>query len=321
MVEVNLLPVRKVGKDCYQWGNQKVYCGKDAKKKATLQGIAIENTGWKEAEEIDFAYVPNMGITIPSQFGGGGSVGSGDRPLWLRKGHYLIGTSEHGKWAVYDLDTNEFIGWNYVGSPFGQKYWDWTKTLSEEEEIKYSDRYGYFDIYKQLLSFEDAIILVDYMNEKEMKAADKFWRDYYEYGESGSSTSFMTDGERRALRYQMNDEEKEMARHPNRSQDWIPQRLIKEKTQDVKDKLECKKCGAKRFGTLVAAKRHQFYCDKYGAQPPNGLYFTPISLMLLQGGGKLEAEESQSFSLPLLTSGVILGILIPYFLDSRANKV
>ena len=145
MVEVNLLPVRKVGKDCYQWGNQKVYCGKDAKKKATLQGIAIENTGWKEAEEIDFAYVPNMGITIPSQFGGGGSVGSGDRPLWLRKGHYLIGTSEHGKWAVYDLDRNEFVGWNYVGSPFGQKYWDWTKTLSEEEQKKYSHHNGLDD--------------------------------------------------------------------------------------------------------------------------------------------------------------------------------
>ncbi len=47
------MPVRKVGKDCYQWGNQKVYCGTDAKRKAILQGIAIENTGWREAEEAD----------------------------------------------------------------------------------------------------------------------------------------------------------------------------------------------------------------------------------------------------------------------------
>ena len=44
------MPVRQVGKDCYQWGNQKKYCGPNAKKKAILQGIAIENTGWKEAE-------------------------------------------------------------------------------------------------------------------------------------------------------------------------------------------------------------------------------------------------------------------------------
>jgi len=47
------MPVRKVGDNCYQWGNQKVYCGKDAKKKATLQGIAIRNTGWKEAESSE----------------------------------------------------------------------------------------------------------------------------------------------------------------------------------------------------------------------------------------------------------------------------
>ena len=45
------MPVRRVGEDCYQWGNQKLYCGKDAKRKAILQGIAIENTGWLEAED------------------------------------------------------------------------------------------------------------------------------------------------------------------------------------------------------------------------------------------------------------------------------
>ena len=46
------MPVRKVSDNpnCYQWGNQKIYCGKGAKEKAIKQGIAIENTGWKEAE-------------------------------------------------------------------------------------------------------------------------------------------------------------------------------------------------------------------------------------------------------------------------------
>tara|TARA_B100000214_G_C23469154_1_gene401895 strand:- start:182 stop:445 length:264 start_codon:yes stop_codon:yes gene_type:complete len=48
------MPVRQVGKDCYQWGNQKKYCGPDAKKKAILQGIAIYNTGWREAESEKF---------------------------------------------------------------------------------------------------------------------------------------------------------------------------------------------------------------------------------------------------------------------------
>jgi hypothetical protein len=35
------MPTRKVSPDCYQWGSQKKYCGKDAKKKADAQGRAI----------------------------------------------------------------------------------------------------------------------------------------------------------------------------------------------------------------------------------------------------------------------------------------
>ena len=45
------MPVHKVKgtKDCYQWGNSgKVYCGKEAKKKAEEQGKAIKASGWKE---------------------------------------------------------------------------------------------------------------------------------------------------------------------------------------------------------------------------------------------------------------------------------
>lgn len=43
------MPVHKVGKDGYQWGNTgKVYRGKDAKKKAERQEQAIRATGWTE---------------------------------------------------------------------------------------------------------------------------------------------------------------------------------------------------------------------------------------------------------------------------------
>jgi len=35
------MPTRKVGKNCYQWGSQKKYCGSDAKAKADKQGRAI----------------------------------------------------------------------------------------------------------------------------------------------------------------------------------------------------------------------------------------------------------------------------------------
>jgi hypothetical protein len=46
------MPVRKVSDnpDCYQWGNQKIYCGKGAKEKAIKQGIAIVNTGWRDSQ-------------------------------------------------------------------------------------------------------------------------------------------------------------------------------------------------------------------------------------------------------------------------------
>ena len=43
------MPVRKVGKDCYQWGTSgRVYCGKNAKRRAEKQGQAVRATGWKE---------------------------------------------------------------------------------------------------------------------------------------------------------------------------------------------------------------------------------------------------------------------------------
>ena len=45
------MPVHKVGKDCYQWGNQKIYCGKNAKKKAEKQGQAVRASGWKEKKK------------------------------------------------------------------------------------------------------------------------------------------------------------------------------------------------------------------------------------------------------------------------------
>ena len=45
------MPVHKVGKDAYQWGNTgKIYRGKDAKEKAEKQGQAIRASGWKEKQ-------------------------------------------------------------------------------------------------------------------------------------------------------------------------------------------------------------------------------------------------------------------------------
>lgn len=42
------MPVKKVGGG-YRWGKSgKIYFGKNAKRKAILQGIAIEKSGYKE---------------------------------------------------------------------------------------------------------------------------------------------------------------------------------------------------------------------------------------------------------------------------------
>jgi len=42
------MPVKKVGSNCYQWGNSgKKYCGKGAKKKAQKQARAIYASGYK----------------------------------------------------------------------------------------------------------------------------------------------------------------------------------------------------------------------------------------------------------------------------------
>ena len=63
------MPVRKVSDnpDCYQWSNQKIYCGKGAKRKAEKQGQAIYSTGWKEAED-ETKMIPIEDIEIGSIF-------------------------------------------------------------------------------------------------------------------------------------------------------------------------------------------------------------------------------------------------------------
>lgn len=45
------MPVHKTKDGGYQWGRTgKVYYGRDAKRKAELQGIAIEKSGYKKVD-------------------------------------------------------------------------------------------------------------------------------------------------------------------------------------------------------------------------------------------------------------------------------
>src|SRR5208337_3209674 len=49
-----LMPVRRRGKDCYQWGTHgRVYCGPGAYQKAARQGRAAYSRGYRGEEEMD----------------------------------------------------------------------------------------------------------------------------------------------------------------------------------------------------------------------------------------------------------------------------
>ena len=60
--------MRKVGSDCYQWGNQKVYCGDGAYEKALAQGQAVYQTGWREAENVSTISIEQLGVGVEFKF-------------------------------------------------------------------------------------------------------------------------------------------------------------------------------------------------------------------------------------------------------------
>jgi len=304
------LPVRQVGQDCYQWGNQKVYCGTDAKRKAILQGIAIENTGWKEAEEIDVT-TPSFPFPLPNEF-------NETRDFYIHEGYLLISADSVGKYRIWDLDNGGFLGWNIIskGNPVKTEYEDkYSLTHPEVEQ---------FD------TLSDARTYAKWRADRRIKAVEDFFNPDSGHGYLSTMTAMAlaSPAKRGMLKMKMTNTEIRDGRHPNRGQDWIPNRIQKEWAKEISKKLPCPTCGKKVFVSLSAAERHHFYCEKYGSQPQNQLYFTPFEVVLIQEGitkrlpnTPKEAEMIHSSNILYLLGGVTLGILIPLFLDSRANKV
>tara|TARA_Y100001963_G_scaffold111940_1_gene154863 strand:- start:1608 stop:2492 length:885 start_codon:yes stop_codon:yes gene_type:complete len=294
--------VRQVGDNCYQWGNQKVYCGKDAKRKAILQGIAIENTGWREAEQIK---ITNTGtpthkpLLLPSHFN------ENNPTFMLHEGYLLISQDREGKWRVWDMDAAAFKGWNRGGSPNYSSY---------NKKYEMTDPY-----YHQFDSLEDALAEAEYSHEWRMAQVEA-WLEGQKMGEF--PMGMISKSMRSVLKMKMTAQEKRDARHPNRGEDWIPYRVRKDTGAEIKGKIICPTCKETLFPSLEAAKRHHFYCEKYGYQPPNKRYFTPMEMMMVQQGLLKKESETISSSHSILFLGALsLGFLIPYFLDSRANKV
>ncbi len=51
-------PTHAAGPGCFQWGNQKTYCGPGAEAKADRQGRAVRATGWKERNPPEMVEIP-----------------------------------------------------------------------------------------------------------------------------------------------------------------------------------------------------------------------------------------------------------------------
>ncbi len=296
------MPVRKVGNDCYQWGNQKVYCGKDAKRKAILQGIAIQNTGWREAEEIQLTQ--NQGLLLPSEF-------KETNPTFhLHEGYLLISQDREGKWRVWDMDRAAFHGWNYGTSPAYNAY------REKHEMVK--PHIFQFD------TLQDAVAHAEWSHNKAITEVTQ-WIEKEE--DSWMPRNFVSKSKWKVMQMQLNDQEKRDARHPNRDPStYLPKRLLKVLGEAIRKELDHPCLQGKIFPSYAAAGRYKFYCEKYGVQPPNKLYFTPTEIMILHQGllqpdTEYEAEMVSSSNLLLLLGVGTLGLLIPYFLDSRANKV
>lgn len=60
------MPLQQTSKNCWRWGEKgKVYCGKDAKKKAMKQGYAIDKDKFMaEATEEDIMSIASLGDKI-----------------------------------------------------------------------------------------------------------------------------------------------------------------------------------------------------------------------------------------------------------------
>jgi len=279
------LPVRKVGENCYQWGNQKVYCGVGAYQKAMKQGNAIYLTGWREAETdesedeelleirdmskeeledwpIDFSFLPH-------------AYEQGDNPLFLINNRYFTfkraGQNKpkgNFVWVVWDVEKRKYVKWNFSGGPLTNYYF-------EKAESPF---------YGDYLTYDDMITHIGYVVERNQGKIDELWSQWESGSQSADAVWLMTEAEAKALRGRMNDEEKEMNRHPNRSWSWIPNRIRREATAEIMADLACKKCGFRSFSSLEQAKRHKHFCEKYGVQPENGFFFTPMALELIRLG-------------------------------------
>lgn len=98
------MPVHKVGKDCYQWGEHgKIYCGKGAKAKAEKQEKAAYANGYKGNEKKDIVgYEGLYQIDVHGNIystGRKGTPGKKLTPIIDKDGYEKVNLSKDGKFT------------------------------------------------------------------------------------------------------------------------------------------------------------------------------------------------------------------------------
>ena len=195
-----------------------------------------------------------------------------DREYYLCNEHFIITTNDEGLWRIWDIDAR-----NYVGIPYN--------------------------------NFSDAELACDEETIRLFNLVTDFWK-----GNTSNGIYLLNERQLDSLKHKLTKQEKDMVidRTPNTpyAPDWIPLRLREDKVQYLQGKLPCPTCRLQLFSSLTAAERHHFYCKKYGFQPSNGLYFTPIQLMMMKNnmspdnmGSMKSAEDSIILTIEQLEVG------------------
>tara|TARA_R110002012_G_scaffold144410_3_gene302641 strand:- start:1638 stop:2315 length:678 start_codon:yes stop_codon:yes gene_type:complete len=160
-----------------------------------------------------------------------------DDIITLEGDNIFTGTDEFGffLWRVFD---------GYLGKYLSTGYYKWEH--SAEMRKKYSKNCVNSSVM--------ALSLVDFSHNAHIESMEKIWID----DECGAH--LLTDSEIYAWKNKFTDEEHKMARHPNRSDRWMPQRVRKEINSWVRGRLTCNVCGINNFHSFRDAGLHEQNC-------------------------------------------------------------
>jgi len=162
---------------------------------------------------------------------------STDDIIKLEGDRIFSGKDDYGNflWRVFDGYLNQYVSTGYIS-------WEYSHSMR--------DTYSHDCMDSSII----ATSLVEYSHAADVKLIESIWID----DESGKS--LLTDSQIYEWRAKFTDEEREMARHPNRGHRWLPQRLRIEINSWVRKRLTCEKCGIHNFHSFRETDLHEKTC-------------------------------------------------------------